>query len=368
MDLARSIDEVFAAAFDPARWPETLETLSRAAGAAGATLVFGAPPSLPHTTASSTTIAPLVGKYFSDRTVDDPREDRVAPTAGGGFETDFDIFTPAELARDPFYQEFLRPHGLGWHGAARLSDETVKIILSFKRTLRQGPYDSVSINRLDHFLPHLRAIARAAMAVHNGMIESQLDALGRAGFGAMTLDWHGRALGTNDRIRFDDGLELHGGRPVAAHRGDRAALQAAVDHAMRPERPSTLRAPVRVPLRRPSGRRPLLVEVLPLIGQPGMALLNAVALLLVTDLDAARAPHLGELQDVFGLTPREAAFAAWLATGAPLDVAAERLQISREHARQRLKAIFRKTETHRQGELVALLARLSHPPLPAGDG
>ena len=359
MDLAWSIDEVFAAAFDPARWPETLEALSRAAGATGATLVFGH--SSPESIATSTGIVPIVDAYLFAREVDDPREDRVTPEADTGFQTDFDIFTAEEIARDPFYQGFLRSHGFGWHGAARLATAPYPVVLSLKRTLREGPYDAGDVARLDRFLPHLRAIAKAAAAVHNGMVDGQLDALAKAGLGALTLDPAGCVLATNELLVLGDGLEVRGRRPLAAHRGDRAALQAAIDQALHPARPSSLPAPLRIPLRRPSGKRPLLVEVLPLIGQPGMSLMNAVALLLVTDLDHAARPILGELQAMFGLTAREAEFAADLATGEPLDGIAARMDITREHARQRLKAVFRKTDTHRQGELVALLARLGRP-------
>jgi hypothetical protein len=44
---------------------------------------------------------------------------------------------------------------------------------------------------------------------------------------------------------------------------------------------------------------------------------------------------------------------------AALQHAAARLAISEGHARQRLQDIYHKTDTSRQGELVALLAKLS---------
>jgi DNA-binding CsgD family transcriptional regulator len=41
--------------------------------------------------------------------------------------------------------------------------------------------------------------------------------------------------------------------------------------------------------------------------------------------------------------------------GAPPDIAACELKISRNTARYQLKSVFAKTDTHRQSELVALL-------------
>ena len=81
-------------------------------------------------------------------------------------------------------------------------------------------------------------------------------------------------------------------------------------------------------------------------------------MLVITDLGRGLPPEIADLRAIFGLTAREAELAAQLAVGTPLDLAAEGLRISRAHARQRLKVIFQKTDTHRQGELVALLAQL----------
>lgn len=51
----------------------------------------------------------------------------------------------------------------------------------------------------------------------------------------------------------------------------------------------------------------------------------AVAILLVTDLDAAPRPAAATIRAVFGLTPREAELAALLAAGDTLELAAEAL-------------------------------------------
>jgi len=72
-------------------------------------------------------------------------------------------------------------------------------------------------------------------------------------------------------------------------------------------------------------------------------------------------PELPEtrLMLIFRLTPAEARLAARLACGESLEEASERLAVSLGTARNQLKAIFTKTETNRQAELVALLWRVS---------
>ena len=59
------------------------------------------------------------------------------------------------------------------------------------------------------------------------------------------------------------------------------------------------------------------------------------------------------------LTPRETDLAQQLCHGATLREAAQALQISEAHARQRLKVLMAKTGTSRQSEMLALFARLS---------
>jgi DNA-binding CsgD family transcriptional regulator len=65
------------------------------------------------------------------------------------------------------------------------------------------------------------------------------------------------------------------------------------------------------------------------------------------------------LRATFRLTTAEARLASRLATGTSLDHAADALGIARNTARAQLRAVFAKTDTSRQAELVALLARLA---------
>jgi len=64
------------------------------------------------------------------------------------------------------------------------------------------------------------------------------------------------------------------------------------------------------------------------------------------------------LRTAFRLTEAEARLAAKLARGESLENVADQFGIGKETARSQLKSIFGKTGVHRQGELVALLARL----------
>lgn len=88
------------------------------------------------------------------------------------------------------------------------------------------------------------------------------------------------------------------------------------------------------------------------------------SLQLATNFKLRHYPHERPLADTerlrhaLGLTPAEALLAGAMAEGRSLESCADQLGIAIGTARQRLKAIFAKTGTHRQGELVALLSRL----------
>jgi len=86
--------------------------------------------------------------------------------------------------------------------------------------------------------------------------------------------------------------------------------------------------------------------------------LGARAIMTFVSLEPKRRPAASLLALAFGLTPAEARLGSALATGTSLSEAADELGISRETARNQLKSVFAKTDTHRQSELVALLSRL----------
>ena len=63
------------------------------------------------------------------------------------------------------------------------------------------------------------------------------------------------------------------------------------------------------------------------------------------------------LHELFLLTPAEARVARRLSCGEDLGSIAKDLGVTRGTLRQQLKMLFWKTATHRQGELIALLAQ-----------
>lgn len=112
------------------------------------------------------------------------------------------------------------------------------------------------------------------------------------------------------------------------------------------------------------GKRPLVLTVLPVDGAARTPFLGARVLLTLTDLDAEAKPDSLVIAHAFGLSPAETRVAMLIGSGTSPAEAADELGIGRETARSQLKNVFAKTGTHRQAELVALLARFAR--LPSG--
>ena len=122
---------------------------------------------------------------------------------------------------------------------------------------------------------------------------------------------------------------------------------------------SSLQSMPPVPLPR-RGKRPLLAYAIRLPSVTPNALAPCQAAIVIIDPDARPRPPDAVLQTCFGLTPSEARLARTLSSGERLETVADQLGIAYQTARNQLKAIFAKTETHRQAELAALLARCSN--------
>jgi DNA-binding CsgD family transcriptional regulator len=103
---------------------------------------------------------------------------------------------------------------------------------------------------------------------------------------------------------------------------------------------------------------PVILRIWPCYGRADNGSGGARIVVTLNALGPRPGPPPPILAKTFGLTPSEAKLACIIARGAPPNIAAQELKISRESARNQLKSIFAKTDTHRQSELVALLLQV----------
>lgn len=103
-------------------------------------------------------------------------------------------------------------------------------------------------------------------------------------------------------------------------------------------------------------KRPLIMHAIPTITQN---IAGPHTILILIDLDQAPVIQNSTLERIFELTKAEAKLAVILARGASTMEATRLLGVSIATVRSQLAAIFLKTRTTRQAELVRLLGRLA---------
>lgn len=216
--------------------------------------------------------------------------------------------------------------------------------------------------------PHASGDSSSLRPGPTGEMALALFALDARHVPAAFLDDCGRVSGLNREAEaiLGDGLRVNNGRLFSDDRQADAELRRIVGVLATPAGASLIEtSPIMVARR---GRRALLVEVLPTARSCPEAGPGVVALLLITDLERQASVPESVLRTAFGLTSAEARLAKSLAEGNDLQAVCGILGIATETARTQLKAVFGKTQTHRQSELVSLLSRFQSTGIRAADG
>jgi DNA-binding CsgD family transcriptional regulator len=203
-----------------------------------------------------------------------------------------------------------------------------------------------------------RLIEIAAVSGARGSCTSPIAALNAMRLPAIAIDQHGFVADVNAAANgiFDHNIKIKDRRLFVRDPDSRTLLKEAIDQLTAMSRPNPLvMEPIIVPR---TDKLPVIVRIWPFDGpahQPGQ---DVHALLTLNALGPKPGPPAAILAKTFHLTPSEAKLACIIARGAPPDIAARELKISRETARNQLKSVFAKTDTHRQSELVALLMQI----------
>jgi DNA-binding CsgD family transcriptional regulator len=362
-EFERAGELFYEAAGAPELWPDALQALGDACGAIGAVffpIVAGRPDTLP---------SPGIEWYIADLVeggwngVNSRMQRGLQLTAAGvkGFITDADMFAPAELAKDMFYKDFIEPRRMGATAGMVLARHGTDFALpiSMERRAADGPFLQSEVLKMNRLATMMRPAAELALKVGLGMAQKLADSFGAVGKDIVLLSGIGRVLHT------PPGFDRHIGDAFTLRRGFLSSWHAVADHQLSAaisralaKAPAIERVTEAIALPRRSGRRPLTVQVVPITGSAHDVFILARALLIVNDPDDALPDPTDTLAAAFGLTPAEARLARRIGTGEKLTDAAEAEGIALETARTRLKAIFAKTDTHRQAELTILVSRL----------
>ena len=346
------IDLIYEASLHADQWPILLDRLSKSFGARGGVLHV-------HSRHDRRWKAsPGISKVFEDYLASGwpGRSDRVSRglRAGReGFVTDTDLFTEAQIAMQPVYQEFLTPRGLQSMAATnvgRVADG--ELILSLWGFSSHAAAKAV-VPALDALRPHLTRAGTIAAGLQLARARSAVETLELIGVPAVILGKGRRVLMGNPL--FHEGLsDFAHDTPRGLHFTDTFADEA-VGNVLAGFEISG--APGRSqPLRLPSERRAVL-HVLPMRGTARDLMTGARAILVVTSPHLSQSLSTALLKGLFSLTPAEARVAEALSKTGKVATVANSFGITESTVLKQLKSVYEKTETHSQPELLVLLGR-----------
>lgn len=383
--LSGLIERIYAAATDPALWPEVLNDVGRAVSDGTQTLLFVAgreqlPGVLRCQRTPDSVLFPFLEYYSSVNILAEPC-DRIFPD--GTVRFSHVAVSDQDFERSEFYAEFFRRNHLFYscgikHSTANGGSE----YLSMQREKTLDPFTAQEGSILELLMPHIRRaltvqaqLTAQANQIH--MAESALSAFGKAVLAVNAAGHLSFATAAAETLfATADPLYVRNGRLRAKDPRIDEQLQGRIQSVLGfasgfvesrgkallvPRRPSMLHANEGV------ATRQRVAENLKLVFLPmrnaGLSVHSAPGALITISGDSLDEQHNtgsreAVLRELFSLSPTEARIAGLLAEGSDVTSIATLLKKSETATRFHLKQIFQKTGTGRQTDLLRLITTL----------
>lgn len=338
-------------------WEDGLQSISGLLGAKGAVLLST---SGRHLLVSSPGVAEISDRYAREEwQARDVRFRGLSQVRRTGIAVDLDFTDEAEMRGSEYYNDFLAPHDLLWSAVVDLPTSGGHCVVSFQRSRAQGPFSLTEQAALLQVRTLLCGSVEVAQQLEAARFAGFFDGMELLQVGAVAIAPTGRVMRMNAiaEAMMPRHFSVTGGRLSLRDRQAAAQLERRIASMLKRDSVPTS-SPV---ILQASPHDRVLPSLCYVIAPPedwrGHPASRVSAIALFVDPGVSRAP-VEQLSVLFGLTAGQARIAARLAEGMTLEAAATACGISKETARNHLKAVFFKTGTARQSELVALLAHL----------
>lgn len=363
-DILPLIDAIYDAAIEPGGWPVFLKAFAAGyPGGQGALYKM-------HGERASILLANwdeswtrAHNEYFFDT---NPWLDGMRGRAAGVTNAAEDFVPARDFERCEYFHDFLRPQGLATGVGAtvmRDADGMIGVSVLFSNGFGQGATPD-QVSRLKRLVPHLQRAMTINQLVGQAGIEraSAEQVLGRLGTGVIVTDAAGRclfvnasaerALASRSRPSLAPGQRLDAGDSALT-----GLLRRLVSEAARPPGRGGSGGAVSLPRANASD---LMLLVTPLRILPDLlGFREAAALVFVVDPSAQAVVREQAVGALLGLTAAQSRVACALARGSTVGDIATMLSVSDSTVRFHLRAIFERTETRRQSDLVRLVLTVS---------
>ncbi len=365
-----TVEAIYDAAAAPELWPAALGQIGTCVDALGAVLQDQHEDGS-FAIVSSAGLQAATDAYLAGWWRQDVRASRAVERGlllARGYVQDSDLVTPEEQRTLPFFADFMPRHGLGPSLGVVVQPATgVVISLGVQRRAGAPAYGRGEIQQVQQLAGYVEKALRLSMRLFDGdtVVQSLGGLLSRTGTGVVLLDVDQHVIFTNaaaERVLGKD-MQVSRRRLTPKKESDRARLDAELTAALRDDGVAAASQRVMM-IHGNGGQKPLILHI---VGVANNALgsvlgsfrpLARLAVLLM-DLDDALPLDPAAIRALFDLTPAEARLAALIGAGKSPRAAAVELKIKEQTARVVLKKVFGKAQVSRQGDLAALVSRVS---------
>jgi DNA-binding CsgD family transcriptional regulator len=349
------VDRIYEASVIPELWTDILDRLAAVGECDGGILIATDPQQTPRAVASDC-YASMLKAYIGEGWIcQNIRGARLGPQSFSGFVVDLDLVTAEEAETDALYVDCLRKHGGGVGALTVIPAPTGDLIIfSLERSYKKGFVDRAVLPALDALRPHLARSALLSLRLGLERAREMTETLKRLDLPGAVLNASGRVLSSNSLL--DDMQEqfipIAGGGLAISHRPAHDLFRKALLGA--PHRNDGTQS-YSIPVPATESAPACVAHLLPVRRQARDIFTGAAHIFVVTSVSSPMAPPAHILFGLFDLSPAEARVAQKIVQGSSVEEIATDHKISRETVRNQLKAVFAKTGTSRQAELVGLV-------------
>lgn len=272
---------------------------------------------------------------------------------------DSELATDAERQKIPVYNDLYLQLGFPDFAMAMFTSDDGLWAVPVLKAKGQGSFGEIDATDIGALIPHFKRLIRFGNNFMLSQLSAGLNLLDQLASAAILIDPSGYVAGKNEHATAVLGgdLQIVNRRLIARHKESNAALDRYIRILNKGWSAGSL-APIQPVRIERESKRPLLIEALPTsrIFRDNFPPIGLI--LLVADSERILQGVEERARAAFGLTAAESRLCGLLASGKDIASAAMSLKITYGTARSQLKSILAKTDTHRQGELMLLLAAL----------
>jgi len=276
----------------------------------------------------------------------------------GAVRTGDELIAPRTATE--FYTDWVRPNDIEDGLFVRLTAGATTVSFITAGSKRAASfYTQARINLFQELIPHLQQALRTQHHLTKRTEHAQNfgEVVDRLSRGVAIVTKEMQIIDSNDAasqiLAERDGLRVSNGALAAATPSDDRQLRVLTYQALSAD---GVRRGGTMACQRISGKRDYVLHVMPLDPQTAEVPTRPLAMMLIVDPSREPPTAEGLFRQLYGLTQAEASVAGSVLLGDGVGAISEHLSLSTATVRTHLRAIFAKTGTHRQAELVRLLS------------